>query len=159
MATAQTTPSMTDRELNSWKGFLRTHALLTKQLDADLERQHRISLSSYEVLLRLSHADSCRMRMSELAESVILSRSGLTRLVDRLEREGLLERSTCPNDARGFNACLTDAGRELFAQAQRTHIDGIRRMFLAALSDAQQDQLVAVWDQLAPPSSDEHSCG
>ena len=159
MATTQQTPSMTDRELNSWKGFLRTHARLTKQLDAELERQHRISLSSYEVLLHLSHADGGRMRMSELAESVILSRSGLTRLVDRLEREGLLERCTCPSDARGFNACLTNAGRELFVAAQRTHIDGIRRMFLTALSDAQQDQLVAAWDQLAPPSADDHSCG
>ncbi len=149
MATAPTTTHLTERELRAWKGFLRVHALLTKELDAELERGHGMSLSSYEVLLHLMNTGEGRMRMSELADSVILSRSGLTRLVDRLEREGLIERCTCPSDARGFNACITDAGRERFAAAQRTHLDGVRRLFIARLEPAQQDALGDAWDRVA----------
>ena len=150
MATAPTTTSLTEREQRAWKGLLRTHALLTKELDAELERSHGISLSSYEVLLHLVHADEGRMRMSELADSVILSRSGLTRLVDRLEREGLIQRCACPSDARGFNACLTDAGRERFAAAQETHLEGVRRRFIAHLDATQQDVLGDAWERVAP---------
>ena len=153
MATAPITTSLTKRELRAWSGLLRTHALLTKELDAELERGHGISLSSYEVLLHLMHADEGRMRMSELADSVILSRSGLTRLVDRLEREGLIQRCTCPSDARGFNACLTDAGRERFAAAQQTHLDGVRRRFTSLLDAAQQDVLGDAWERVAPAGS------
>jgi len=153
MATAPTTTTLTERELRAWKGLLRTHALLTKELDAELERGHGISLSSYEVLLHLSHAEHGRMRMSELADSVVLSRSGLTRLVDRLEREGLIERCACPSDARGFNACLTDAGRERFAAAQGTHLEGVRRRFIAYIDGAQQDVLGDVWERIAPQAA------
>jgi hypothetical protein len=93
-----------DRELRAWRGMLRVHATLTKALDAELEAAHGLPLSSYEVLLHLADADGQRMRMSDLADMVILSRSGLTRLVDRLEREGLIARESCPSDARGSYA-------------------------------------------------------
>ena len=158
MATAPTTTFLTERELRAWKGFLRVHALVTKELDAELERIHGMSLSSYEVLLHLTHADEGRMRMSELADSVILSRSGLTRLVDRLEREGLLERCSCPSDARGFNACLTDAGRERFSAAQATHLDGVRRLIIARLDPAQQDAIGDAWDRIASPADGAGPC-
>ena len=90
-----------DRELRAWRGMLRIHATLTKALDAELEAAHGLPLTSYEVLLHLDDAEGQRMRMSDLAATVILSRSGLTRLVDRLEREGLIARESCPSDARG----------------------------------------------------------
>src|ERR1700742_2887255 len=88
-----------DRELRAWRGMLRVHATLTKALDAELDAEHGLPLSSDEVLLHLDDAEGHRMRMSDLAATVILSRSGLTRLVDRLEREGLIARESCPSDA------------------------------------------------------------
>src|SRR3954469_23244051 len=99
-----------DRELRAWRGMLRVHATLTKALDAELEAAHGLPLSSYEVLMNLADADGERMRMSDLAALVILSRTRLTRLVDRLEREGLIARESCPSDARGSFATLTPAG-------------------------------------------------
>ena len=81
-----------EEELAAWRGMLRAHSQLVRTLDAELAREHDLPLSSYEVLLFLNDSDDGRMRMSELADSVLLSRSGLTRLVDRLERQGLLKR-------------------------------------------------------------------
>src|SRR5215210_446338 len=92
---------LTDREMGAWAGLLRAHSALTRALDADLEAAHGLPLTSFEVLMHLSDAEGERMRMSDLADRVLLSRSGLTRLVDRLESQGLLERATCPSDARG----------------------------------------------------------
>ncbi len=86
----------------------RAHACLAKRLDAELERAHGLPMTSYEVLHHLEESAGGRMRMCDLAEQAQLSRSGLTRLVDRLEREGLLERCSCEHDARGSYACLTD---------------------------------------------------
>ena len=104
-----------ERELRAWRGMLRAHAALTKALDADLDSAHGLPLSSYEVLLYLNDAPDRRLRMRDLAASVILSRSGLTRLADRLEREGLIRRESCPSDARGAYAVLTPAGAEMLA--------------------------------------------
>src|SRR5215212_10662860 len=105
-------------ELAAWRGFLRVHSALAKQLDAQLEAEHDLPLSSYEVLISLRGADGRRLRMAELADRVLLSRSGMTRLVDRLERDGLLVRDTCSSDARGCYAVLTDAGDEMLARAR-----------------------------------------
>ena len=91
-------------------GFLRVHAALERDLDAELIAAHGLPLSSYEVLLTVADAPEERMRMSEIADSVLLSRSGVTRLVDRLERDGLVERVPCEDDARGQYAVLTRAG-------------------------------------------------
>src|SRR5919201_2367484 len=95
-------------ELGAWRGLLRVHDHLTRTLDAELTSAHQLPLPSYEVLLFLARAENGRLRMSELADSVLLSRSGLTRLVDRLEREGLLERVRCRHDARGLFAAITE---------------------------------------------------
>ena len=114
--------------------MLRAHAALTKALDGDLEAEHGLPLSSYEVLLHLAAADGQRMRMSDLADTVVLSRSGLTRLVDRMERDGLLGRASCPSDARGSFATLTDAGHAKLAVASRTHLSGVRERFLDRLT-------------------------
>jgi DNA-binding MarR family transcriptional regulator len=136
--------------LAAWRGFLRVHSALTKQLDAELMTAHGLSLSSYEVLLFLADSPEGRVRMSDLADSVLLSRSGLTRLVDRLERDGLVTRESCPADLRGFNALITDEGRKLFAAARRTHLAGVRERFLDRFSDEELLSFAAFWERVQP---------
>ena len=136
------------RELRAWRGFLRAHTALTRELDAELVAAHGLPLTSYEVLLWLARAPEDRMRMSELAESVLLSRSGLTRLVDRLARDGLIERQRCDEDARGWWATLTPKGRALFDEARHTHLDGVRRLFAGAFSDEELESLGRWFERL-----------
>jgi DNA-binding MarR family transcriptional regulator len=146
-----TAPRLLEREeLAAWRGLLRVHAGLTKALDAELLREHELSLSSYEVLLFLAEAPGGRLRMSELADGVLLSRSGLTRLVDRMERDGLLRRERCEEDQRGYYAEITEPGRELFARARATHLDGVRERFLDRLSASEQRTLAALWEKVSP---------
>jgi DNA-binding MarR family transcriptional regulator len=138
------------KELAAWRGLLRVHAALTKSLDAELLREHDLPLSSYEVLLFLADSPDGRMRMSELADGVLLSRSGLTRLVDRMERDGLLRRRRCEEDARGYFAEITEEGRALFTRARRTHLDGVRERFLSRFSDEELGTLAALWEKVEP---------
>src|SRR5829696_6222509 len=137
-------------ELGAWRGLLRVHASMLKALDAELEAAHGLPLTSYEVLIQLADAPEHRMRMCDLADSVLLSRSGMSRLVDRLERNGLICRAACSNDARGAFACITSKGLELIAEARPTHLAGIRRRFLAHLSEEERDQLGTLWARLLP---------
>jgi DNA-binding MarR family transcriptional regulator len=139
-----------ERELRAWRGMLRAHAALTKALDTDLDAAHDLPLSSYEVLMYLNDAEGRRMRMRDLAASVILSRSGLTRLADRLEREGLIRRESCPSDARGAFAVLTPAGAEKLAAARTTHLAGVRSLFLQHFSEAELDALAEAWERVVP---------
>jgi DNA-binding MarR family transcriptional regulator len=135
-------------ELAAWRGMLRAHSALTRELDAELAREHDLPLSSYEVLLFLNDSPEARIRMSELADSVLLSRSGLTRLVDRLERQGLLKRERCESDARGLFAEITPEGRRVFAAARKTHLDGVRRLFLDRFSPDELRALGALWEKV-----------
>jgi len=135
-------------ELAAWRGLLRVHSELTRALDAELTAAHGLPLSSYEVLLFLAGAPSGRMRMSELANSVLLSRSGLTRLVDRLERDGLLERVQCKEDARGYFAEITPKGRAAFRDARRTHLEGVRQRFLSRFSRDELRTFAALWQRV-----------
>ncbi len=144
------TRQLDERELRAWRGMLRAHAALTKALDADLDAEHALPLSSYEVLLYLNDAEGGRMRMRDLAASVILSRSGLTRLADRLEREGLIARESCPSDARGSYAVITAAGTDKLAAARVTHLAGVRSLFLQHFSDDELDVLGDAWDRVVP---------
>ena len=128
--------------------MLRAHAELVRELDAELARVHDMPLSSYEVLLFLNDSAEGRMRMSELADSALLSRSGLTRLVDRLERQGLLRRERCQSDARGWFAEITPEGRRAFAAARRTHLDGVRRIFLSRFSREELRTFGSLWEKL-----------
>lgn len=148
MGNYSTAELLDDEELAAWRGMLRAHAELTKELDAELAREHDLPLSSYEVLLYLADAPAGRMRMAELADSVLLSRSGLTRLVDRLEREGLLKRERCESDARGYFAEITPKGRRLFDAARRTHLDGVRARFLSRFSRDELRVMGALWQKL-----------
>ena len=135
-------------ELAAWRGLLATHATLIARLDAELEREHGLPLTSYEVLLYLGDAEGGRLRMGELADRLLLSRSGITRLVDRLERQGMIERERCENDGRGFNAVLTAAGRRKLDAARPAHLGGVRRHFLAQLEPGELDSLAAIWGRL-----------
>ena len=135
-------------ELRAWRGMLRAHAAMAKALDAQLEAAHGLQLSSYEVLMYLADAEDERMRMCDLASSILLSRSGLTRLVDRLQREGLLERVACSDDARGAFAKLTPAGREKLRAARATHLAGVRAMFLDLFTPAELEALGDAWDRV-----------
>jgi DNA-binding MarR family transcriptional regulator len=150
-----TTPThlLSPRELRAWRGLLRVHATMVKALDAELERAHGLSVTSYEVLLYLNDSPGGRLRMHDLATSVLLSRSGLTRLADRLEREGLIERRACEADARGSFAVITEAGREKLATARPTHLDGVRRHFLSHLTPEEQDALGDTWERVLPGSA------
>lgn len=132
----------------AWSGFIRVHALILKELDAELQRVHGLSLSSYDVLVQLSLAPGGRMQMFELAEAVHLSRSGLTRMVDRLEHEGLLERRKGERDPRQVFAAITERGLERLAETTPTHLAGVRERFLERLSRAQLQQLAGIWREL-----------
>ena len=146
-----TTP-LNPEELAAWRGFLRVHSAFTKQLDADLLAAHGLSLSGYEVLLHLAESPGGCARMSGIAASVLLSRSGLTRLVDRLERAGLVRREAVEGDARGSNAVITPAGRKAFTAARRTHLAGVRERFLEPLSGADRRTLARLWERMLPGS-------
>ncbi|HYM45326.1 MAG TPA: MarR family transcriptional regulator [Solirubrobacteraceae bacterium] len=150
--------SLSETELQAWRGFLRAHACLAKRLDAELERAHGLPMTSYEVLHHLDDAGAGRMRMCDLAEQAQLSRSGLTRLVDRLAREGLLERCSCDHDARGSYACLTDLGRERLAQARGTHLAVVREQFFSRFSEPELGALADLWDRIAPCGNGHGAC-
>ena len=142
---------LTDDQLAAWSGFLMGHARIVRALDDELEREHGLPLSSYDVLIQLSLAPDGRLRMFELADAIVLSRSGLTRLVDRLERAGLVERERGEVDPRQMYALLTDRGFEAVADATPTHIAGIKERFLERLSDEQTKQLAAIWRAVLGP--------
>jgi DNA-binding MarR family transcriptional regulator len=133
--------------------MLRVHAALVKSLDAELSAAHELPLSSYEVLITLEGAPGRKLRMSELADSVLLSRSGMTRLVDRLERDGLLERDHCTADGRGCFAVLTSKGLEAVADARRTHLGGVRERFLSQFADEELRVLASFWERVLPGAS------
>lgn len=137
-------------DLAAWRGFLRVHAAVVRALDEELREAHGLPLTSYEVLLALESAPARRLRMTELAGSLLLSQSGVTRLVDRLEREGLVERERCESDARGFYAVLTDGGLRRLRDARPTHLAGVRRLFLDRLSEAERRRLGATWERVLP---------
>jgi DNA-binding MarR family transcriptional regulator len=141
---------LSDQELRAWRGLLRAHASLAKLLDAELEDQHGLPMTSYEVLQFLAGAERGRMRMCDLAEQAQMSRSGLTRLVDRLERDGLLERCSCEHDARGAYACLTASGRERLCEARSTHRSVVREHFLSRFSAQELSSLAELWERIAP---------
>jgi DNA-binding MarR family transcriptional regulator len=145
---------LTPVELGAWRGMLRVHSALVKALDAELLAEYDLPLTSYEVLINLQAAPGRRLRMAELADSVLLSRSGMTRLVDRLERTGLLERDTCTSDGRGCYAVLTDEGEALLTRARATHLDGVRERFLRRFEESELRELAEYWERVLPGAAD-----
>jgi len=124
-----------DPRLAPWRAFLEAHARVSRRLDEDLRAEHDLSLAEYDALLNIAQAPGRRIRMRQLSDRVILSKSGVTRLIDRLVADGLVERSACLADARGAEAVLTEAGLSRLRQASRTHLRGINEHFLEPLGD------------------------
>ena len=153
-------PELTAGELTAWRTFLRAHSQVTRRLEADLLAEHDLSLPSYDVLVQLSEAPDRRLRMTELAERVLLSRSGLTRLVDRLERDGLVGRQACPSDARGTHAVLTDAGLTKLRTAWPTHLRGVSEHVTSRLDAGELTVLAELLGRLVTEPGPPHgSCG
>ncbi|HET7495911.1 MAG TPA: MarR family transcriptional regulator [Candidatus Limnocylindrales bacterium] len=119
-----------DPRLAPWRAFLDAHARVTRRLDEELRAEHDLSLAEYEALLTIAQTEERRIRMRQLADRVILSKSGVTRLIDRLVLDGLVERHACLSDARGAEAVLTSAGLDRLRRASRTHLRGISEHFL-----------------------------
>ena len=120
-------------ELAAWRSFRRAHASVVRRLEADLLRVHGLSLGVYDVLVQLVEAPGRRLRMTELADAVLLSRSGLTRLVDRMVRDGYVRREPDPGDARGVWAVLTQGGFDRLRTASSTHLEGVGRYVVERL--------------------------
>jgi DNA-binding MarR family transcriptional regulator len=146
----------TRSRLGAWVSFLRSHAAITRQLNADLLNAHGLTLSDYEVMLRLSHAEHQMMRRVDLAESVLLTASGITRLLDGLERGGFVEKHSCSSDARVSYAKLTDTGRRKLNEAAETHLAGIEELFTTRYSESELDTLGELLTRLPQTAQD---CG
>lgn len=141
-------------ELAVWRTFLRAHAEVSRRLEAELLTEHDLPLAWYDVLVQLVEAPERRLRMTELAERVLLSRSGVTRLVDRLERDGLVCRAACPSDARGLYTVLTDAGLERLRAASPTHLRGIAEHMTGRFSAAELENLGRLLGRFRPAGAD-----
>jgi DNA-binding MarR family transcriptional regulator len=135
---------------DAWIGLLQTQRQLTRQLDAELEARHGLSLSALELLGRLAATDRHCVRLSVLAEQVNLSLSRVSRIIDALQSRELVERQPCQHDARAINAQLTAAGLELARSAQRTHFAGVQQRFFDRLSPEEVATLAAVFNRFAP---------
>ena len=150
------------RQLEAWVGFLRSHAAITRQLNVDLLNAHGLTLSDYEVLLYLARAEGRMMRRVDLAESVVLTASGITRLLDGLERGGYVEKASCASDARVSYAKLTDAGAAKLGEASATHLAGIEELFTGRYSQAELAGLAELLSRLpmtGKACAGEHACG
>jgi DNA-binding MarR family transcriptional regulator len=145
------TPTPDDPRLDAWRTFLFAHAQVRRQLERELQAEQEMSLGEYEVLLFLAYSDERRLRMSELADRMVLSRSGATRLVDRLETAGFVERVSCDTDRRGQWAQLTRAGYERLRAASPTHLRGIAEHFLDRIP---ADELAALRGTLERVATD-----
>jgi DNA-binding MarR family transcriptional regulator len=148
--THDTAVDLTPAELAAWRGMLRAQASILHAMDAELTAGHGLALRSYEVLLHLEDARRHRLRMSDLSRSVLLSASGVSRLVDRMERDGLVGRERCSDDGRGYWAVLTSHGEQKFREARATHLAGVRRLFLRHFTGDDLARLADYWERLAP---------
>lgn len=142
---------LSDAEMRAWQAFLHAHHQVTRRLDAELRSEHELPLNAYDVLLRLARAPEQRLRMTDLAERVMMSPSGLTRVVDRLAAQGLVRRERFVGDARVMHATLTEDGRRLLRRAARTHLRGIRQHFTGQLTRDQLQQVASALEGLSGP--------
>jgi DNA-binding MarR family transcriptional regulator len=125
--------SARDPRLAPWRAFVRAQAQVSRRLDEDLREEHGLSLQEYVALLILAESPERQLRMGRLADSLSLSKSGATRLIDRLVGDGLVCRESCSSDARGAEAKLTEVGLDRLRTAAPTHLRGIKEYFLSAI--------------------------
>ena len=132
----------------AWVEFLEAHAGITRELDTSLRHSHGLSVNEYEVLLQLWLADGSRMRRVDLAERLLITQGGMTRLLAGLERQGLVERAPCPDDARVVYAQLTPAGERRLEAARRDHLADVARLFSDRFSADELDRLSGLLSRL-----------
>lgn len=137
-----------------WREFLETHSRVLSQLEQELQARHDLDLTWYDVLVQLSEAPEQRLRMLELADAVLLSKSGLSRLVDRMEEAGFVARETCPEDRRGTLACLTPEGRKALRRCAPVHLAGIHEHFTSHLTDAEVEALHSAFSKIREAMTD-----
>jgi DNA-binding MarR family transcriptional regulator len=154
--------ALNDERLTLAGLFFEAHAGVTAELQRRLEAECGLTVSSFEVLLRLARSENSRLRMSDLASQVTLSSSGLTRAVDRLEQHGLVERAACPSDRRGSYAVLTAAGRTRIEDAAAVHVAHVDELFTGLLDTRQraalEEALRVVRDNLNPGALEGAGC-
>jgi DNA-binding MarR family transcriptional regulator len=138
---------------------VRAHASTTRRFNAELVADHGLTINDYEVLLHLSRADDRRLRRVDLAERVLLTPSGITRLLEGLESAGYVERATCDSDARVTYAQLTEEGMEKLREASRSHVAGIRDFFRERFSKEELEVLGGLLQRLPQEPSDDVDCG
>lgn len=144
-----------DPKLEAWRSLLTAHAALVDVLGSEMKAELGLPLSWYEVLLYLNESESSTLRMHELAESLLLSRSAATRFVERMESAGLVDRRPCETDRRGTQVAMTAAGREAFATAAPFHLEGIKRHFSDLIDDGEAVLITAVMSRIAARIGDE----
>ena len=132
---------LTDEEMRAWQAFLAASALVDRRLDQQLKEDAGISHLQYEILVRLADTDCREMRMTELAEALLNSKSGLTYQVSQLEKAGLVRRRSCTTDDRAVYAVLTPAGRRLLERAAPGHVALVRELVVDVLTPAQRDSI------------------
>lgn len=152
------TPQLTPLEDKAWQGLLYVHDRLWRESEADLEALG-MSMAEYSVMALLAGSGRNGMRMSELAQRRVMSTGGFSRLVDRLQARGLVERRRAADDGRGYLVLITGSGRALLRKAWRIHHDGLRRRFFDHLDEADLADLARVWERLDPQWAKEHDAG
>lgn len=133
---------LSEKELTAWRLFIKTHAKIIECIERDLAAQKKVPLTTYDVLIALFEAPDRKLRFSELNRKVVLSKSGLTRMIDRLEREGLIQREKSEEDRRGAYAVLTDEGERQLRKAWPIYARGIKQYFADSLSDEEVEFLI-----------------
>ena len=146
--TSQVLSTQTFPSVDAFAKLLRTHATLTRELNARLLADHALSITDYQCLLTLAHAENGAMRRVDLAEQLLLTPSGVTRLLDGLERDGWVTKASCSTDARVTYAVLTDEGRERLESAGRSHVAQVRELIEDQLSAGELETLVQLLDRL-----------
>lgn len=161
MSTQAKTPKIgpTTAEQRAWVALLRAHASAMRRFNGELMSAHELTLNDYEVLLRLAQEPERMMRRVDLAKSVLLTPSGITRLLEGLERCGYVERASCSSDARVTYALLTDEGYEKLRQASSTHVEGIRSHFAGRFSEEELETLGSLLCQLPLDGPEDQGCG
>ena len=144
------TTELDDVEHRAWRSFLIAHARVARRLEADLLATSDLPLAEFDVLFQLDMSEGRRLRMNELANRVVLSRAGMTRLVDRLVADGLVARLKCASDARGAYAVITERGRERLMAARPGHFAAVRRFFIAAFTRSELEQLACLMERSFP---------
>ncbi|MDR9450654.1 MAG: MarR family transcriptional regulator [Acidimicrobiia bacterium] len=143
--------ALSPEQLEAWRLFLEAHASVTRILERELMNERQLPLTWYDVLVRLEEAGGS-LRMHELADRLLLSRSATTRFVERIEKRDLIDRRACPEDRRGTHVVLTESGREVLRNAAPVHLSGVEEHFVGRLTNADTQALTRALKKLVYPS-------